>query len=294
MSLWNPLACAVDAASTLDSWPKRIYEWEQLPEEYRQPLKSWREAGMPSENVTYVPPNKLHRGYAAAWFDKQVALLKKTDTGGIYPIFLRHQDVQAVSYEQKLLICEVTLYLSVRGKAKTERFSYNRMTDSYFLPILNLLMGQEADYELEILSHAPHQPEWLMQKSFAMYNYSKFAYRMDETIEYYCYGRVPYQKPLMPILHRGENTHDFEYVFAISAHGMSLIYNYYPDDGALYLYWPSIAGFHVERGKKNFLIASTTSGHQLRFPIQAGDDPELRELLVRAGCFLGGQREIAL
>ena len=44
-----------DRRPTLASWPKRIYQWAELPQLFRPALEEWRGEGLPPGNVTYIP-----------------------------------------------------------------------------------------------------------------------------------------------------------------------------------------------------------------------------------------------
>lgn len=79
------MAIREDRRPTLASWPKRIYDWEELPERFRPALEVWRAQGLPPGNVTYIP--KVHQykkgvEYVTAWLGEEVLLLTGGDRGG--------------------------------------------------------------------------------------------------------------------------------------------------------------------------------------------------------------------
>ena len=56
------MAIREDGRPTLASWPKRLYDWSELPEPFRPALAAWRDQGLPPGNVTYIPRVHQHTG----------------------------------------------------------------------------------------------------------------------------------------------------------------------------------------------------------------------------------------
>ena len=72
------MAIREDGRPTLASWPKRLYDWSELPEPFRPALAAWRDQGLPPGNVTYIPRVHQHTGgveYVTAWRGEEVLLL---------------------------------------------------------------------------------------------------------------------------------------------------------------------------------------------------------------------------
>ena len=138
-----------DRRPTLASWPKRIYDWAELPERFRPYLEDWRAQGLPPGNVTYIP--KVHqykRGmeYVTAWRGEEVLLLAGGEQG-VESTLVRPGDAARVTYTIQLLKCSVEVLLGRGGENVTVGFSYNRTKEDQLFPVLNLLLGNPPDYQ---------------------------------------------------------------------------------------------------------------------------------------------------
>lgn len=178
------MAIREDRRPTLASWPKRIYDWEELPERFRPALEVWRTQGLPPGNVTYIP--KVHQykkgmEYVTAWLGEEVLLLAGGDQG-VESILVRPGDVARVTYTIQLLRCSVEVLLDRGGETVTADFSYNRTKEDQLFPVLNLLLGNAPDYLPRTTHPAAPALEQLRADSYAMYNNSKLCYRFGENI----------------------------------------------------------------------------------------------------------------
>lgn len=179
------MAILEDRRPTLASWPKRIYDWSELPERFRPYLEHWCALGLPPGNVTYIP--KVHQykkgmEYVTAWLGEEVLLLAGGEQG-VEAISVRPGQVVRVIYTIQLLKCSVEVLVDRGGETVTAGFSYNRTKEDQLFPVLNLLLGNAADYHPR-LTH-PHSPELerLRMDSYAMYNNSKLCYRFGEPLQ---------------------------------------------------------------------------------------------------------------
>lgn len=165
-----------DRRPTLASWPKRMYDWSEVPAPFRAALADWNAAGMPPGNITLIPRIHQYSGapeYVTAWFGGEVCLQRmaggRLDVGRIRP-----GDVAQVGYSVQLIKCTVTVRLKDGGRTG---FSYNKTKEDQLYPVLSLLLGQPADRRPP-LRH-PGSPAFaqLLQESYAMYYTSLLAYR---------------------------------------------------------------------------------------------------------------------
>lgn len=69
-----------DGRPTLASWPRRIYDWPELPARFGPALDSWRMRGLPPEHVTYIPETCTQHvsgmEYLTAWLGKRYCLVR--------------------------------------------------------------------------------------------------------------------------------------------------------------------------------------------------------------------------
>lgn len=178
------MAILEDRRPTLASWPKRIYDWSELPERFRPYLEHWRGLGLPPGNVTYIP--KVHQykkgmEYVTAWLGEEVLLLAGSEHG-VESALVRPGNVARMTYTIQLLRCSVELLLDRGGETVTACFSYNRTKEDQLFPLLNLLLGSAPDHQPRLTHPADPPLERLLMDSYAMYNNSKLCYRFGETI----------------------------------------------------------------------------------------------------------------
>lgn len=178
------MAIREDRRPTLASWPKRIYNWNEVPARFRPALDRWRDQGLPPENVTYIP--KVHQykkdmEYVTAWLGEEVLLLAGGDQG-VESLMVRPGDVARMTYTIQLLRCSVEVLLDRGGETVTAGFSYNRTKEDQLFPVLNLLLGNAPDHRPRTSHPADPALEQLQADSYAMYNDAKLCYRFGEAI----------------------------------------------------------------------------------------------------------------
>ena len=170
-----------DRRPTLASWPKRMYDWSEVPHPFQPALAGWNAAGMPPGNITLIPRVHQYSGapeYVTAWFGGEVCLQRMAD-GKLDVWSIRPGDVAQVGYSVQLIKCTVTVWLKDGSRTG---FSYNKTKEDQLYPVLSLLLGQPADRRPP-LRH-PDTPAFdrLRQESYAMYYTSLLAYRFGGRI----------------------------------------------------------------------------------------------------------------
>ena len=179
------MAILLDRRPTLASWPKRIYAWEELPEQFFPALDDWRRQGLPPGHVTYIPQVNQYAGspeFVTAWMGREV-LLQTAQKGEVHSLRFEQGEAALVNYTVQLLRCTVTIGLGGARSGGPAAFSYNKTKEDQLLPVLNLALGVPADHFPR--SQHPDTPAMrdLLRKSYAMYNLSKLCYRFGEEIQ---------------------------------------------------------------------------------------------------------------
>lgn len=170
-----------DRRPTLASWPKRMYDWSEVPPRFQPALAGWNAAGMQPGNITLIPRVHQYSGapeYVTAWFGSEVCLQRLADDKlDVWRI--RSGDVAQVGYSIQLIKCTVTVWL--KDGTCTE-FSYNKTKEDQLYPVLSLLLGQAANRRPP-LQH-PDIPAFarLRQESYAMYYTALLTYRFGDRI----------------------------------------------------------------------------------------------------------------
>ena len=179
------MAFLFDRRPTLASWPKRIYAWSELPEQFQCALARWKDQGLPPGNVTYIPRVNQYANspeFATAWLGEEV-LIQESWGGDLRCLQFHGAEAALVDYYVQLLRCTVTISLDGDRSGQQCCFSYNKTKEDQLLPILNLALGASADHVPR-----PQHPDTpalrgLLRDSYAMYNLSKLCYRFGEEIQ---------------------------------------------------------------------------------------------------------------
>lgn len=174
-----------DKRPTLASWPKRIYDWAELPEPFRPELEAWRSLGLPPGNVTYIPKIHQYKGGAeqvTAWMGEEVLLLTVREGGGVERLLIRPGEVSQLRYRVRLLACDVEAVLERDGGRARGAIRYNKTKEDQLFPVLNLLLGNQPDYRPRETHPATAELERLREDSYAMYHTAKLCYRFGDEI----------------------------------------------------------------------------------------------------------------
>lgn len=279
------MAIREDRRPTLASWPKRIYDWAELPERFRPCLEGWRAQGLPPGNVTYIP--KVHQykkgmEYVTAWLGEEVLLLAGGDQG-VESTLIRSGDVARMSYTIQLLKCSVEILLDRDREAVTAGFSYNRTKEDQLFPVLNLLLGNEPDHRPRTSHPADPALEQLQADSYAMYNDAKLCYRFGDAIRDSLwlpgrsYGLQAFrkQKP--------------EYFVGKLDRGVAVFHTDFYARRTVYLTWDRLKSVTVEETvfpgpgprRRPALVLETTCGGPVAVPLLPGQEAAAKAFAAR-------------
>ena len=274
-----------DRRPTLASWPKRIYDWAELPERFRPYLEDWRAQGLPPGNVTYIP--KVHqykRGmeYVTAWRGEEVLLLAGGEQG-VESTLVRPGDAARVTYTIQLLKCSVEVLLGRGGKTVTVDFSYNRTKEDQLFPVLNLLLGNPPDYQPRLTHPADPALERLRADSYAMYNNSKLCYRFGEPLRDSLW--VPGRNYGLQTFRKQKP----EYFVGKLDRGAAVFHTDFYARRTVYLTWDRIREVAVEEAafqgpgprRRPALVLKTTCGEPVAVPLLPGQEKTAEAFAAR-------------
>lgn len=181
----------IDYGATLREWPKKIWEWEEVPEYYGPCIEPLREQGMPLSAMVWVPSKGYERGsyeYLAVRFGGKIFLFSPQKDGSIEQTVF---DINSIVYIQDLeymLNCEYRFYYQENGQIKRAALPYNQAVQYLFLPFLHTALGLEEDFSFTQRMKIHPRPEHLLHDDHALYSYSEAAYRLGEEIQDYDWG----------------------------------------------------------------------------------------------------------
>lgn len=229
----------VDIRPTLASWPKRIYEWHELPKEFHAGIADWRAQGMPPGNVTYIP--RVHQGgreaeYATAWWKDEVMIQTSIDDNVEIDV-IESGNVPAIVYEHQLLKCKIIL---PRPKGKQLEFGFQQVKEDQLRPVINLLLGREGE-RLFPNDHPDHSFDWMLGDTL-MYHPSILCYRFDDVIRENLWFRSSLR--VLPFIARRRPRP--EYFFAVMDKGLVIIDRNFYRKRVFYFTWDDIKSIKME------------------------------------------------
>lgn len=279
------MAIREDRRPTLASWPKRIYDWAELPERFRPYLEDWRAQGLPPGNVTYIP--KVHQykkgmEYVTAWLGEEVLLLAGGGQG-VEAIPIHSGQTARVTYTIQLLKCSVEVLLDRGGEAVTAEFSYNRTKEDQLFPVLNLLLGNPPDYQPRLTHPADPALERLRADSYAMYNNSKLCYRFGEPLRDSLW--VPGRNYGLQTFRKQKP----EYFVGKLDRGVVAIQTDFYARRTVYLTWDRLKGAAVKEAafpgpgprRRTALVLETTLGEPVAAPLLPGQEKAAEAFAAR-------------
>lgn len=232
----------VDIRPTLASWPKRIYEWHELPEEFHPALSNWRFHGMEPGNVTYIP--RVHQGgsdaeYATAWWKDEVMIQTAKD-GFVDTVVVKAGEVPAMVYEHQLLKCKIIIPKKTGGELE---FGFQQVKEDQLRPIINILLGREGE-RLFPNDHPNHSFDWMLGDTL-MYHPSILCYRFDDEIKENLWFRSSLR--VLPFIARRRPRP--EYFFAIMDKGLVVIDRNFYRKRVFYFNWSDIESISIDENQ---------------------------------------------
>lgn len=222
-----------DIRPTTASWPQKIIELNELPKKYHQFLQNWISSGMPISNITYIPlvhKYKKDSEYVIAWFKDEVILLISTGND-IEKTVISKKNMAWIDYYIQLLNCTVVITINENGKTFTKKFHYNKVKEELIIPSLNIMLGNSADYELNVFLLKNLSIENLSDDSYGMFNLSKLCYRFDTEILNYYWARGKHYSILK------KQKEDPEYFIAYMKKGIVYISTNFYGIKVVYMPW---------------------------------------------------------
>ena len=262
-----------DRRPTLASWPKRIYQWSELPQLFRPALEEWRGEGLPPGNVTYIPQVRQGVGeeeHAVSWWRGQV-LLQTLWRGGVTRLLIP-QGAAAIRYEVQLLKCTLTIYLKNGDQAS---FSYNKVKEDQLRPVLSLLLGRPSGLSFPTEHPEPERLGWLLEESYGMYHTALLCYRLGERLEDCLYLRGKTGGLLWLI----QRTPDPEYFLGVMDRGLAAISHDSYSTCVLYAPWEGMDGAELVPERRGYSLQVQAAGGKMTIPVQGGQIEKVRNFL---------------
>lgn len=243
----------VDIRPTLASWPKRIYEWHELPEEFHPAIDSWRKQGMKPGNVTYIPAVSLggrDAEYATAWWKDDV-MVQTSLNDSVDAVVIKSGTVPALVYEHQLLKCKLII---PQKNGRELEFGFQQVKEDQLRPVINLLLGKSSELPFPA-DHPDHSFDWMLGKTL-MYHPSILCYRFDDEIKDHLWFKTSVM--VLPFLARRKPRP--EYFFAVMNKGLVVIDRNFYRKRVYYFNWSDIASIKMEPHQWRFGSGITVTG----------------------------------
>ncbi len=229
----------VDIRPTLASWPKRIYDWHELPKEFHAGISNWRFQGMEPGNVTYIP--RVHYGsreaeYATAWWQDEV-MIQTSQDDSVDVVVLKSGTVPALVYEHQLLKCKIIIPKENGGELE---FGFQQVKEDQLRPVINILLGREGERPFPI-DHPDHSFDWMLGDTL-MYHPSILCYRFDDVIK----DNVWFKSSLRVLPFIARRRPRPEYFFAAMDKGLVIIDRNFYRRRIFYFTWEDIKSIKME------------------------------------------------
>ena len=261
-----------DKRSILVSWPKRIYTWDELPAPFCPALQTWRNLGMPMENVAYIPRLFHEEGepeYLSAWWGAQ-ALLQIFQEGKTRAVLLEPGRVRRCCYHEKQPHALVEIEVDGFG---TVSFPYNK-TRKQLRSILDIVLGNSPDAVFP--TGHPQTPELqkLQDDSYSMYNLSRLCYRFGRRLLDFLWLRGRDRNLFRRV--------DPEYWVGATERGLTAISCDRNGSRTVWIAWSNLSGISLEgEGRGRCVRIVPAAGAAVEFPVLSGQMQAAEAFLKR-------------
>lgn len=268
---------ADDTRPTVASWPRRISELSTLPQAYHLFLKDWIKKGMNIENIIYIP--RIHQSVieepeiVLAWYDDEVMILKEEFDTKVQQYLISSKDIVSIDYSLNLLNYYVTINISKGNSVEAVVFQFNKSKEDLLIPILNILLENDINYEMDVFMHENSICDELQNRSYMMYNFSKLSYRLDTTILDYFWEREELSST------SSREKMYTEYFISIMEKGITLIASQFYGVDVTHLYWKNIKDMRIEEESILQLAVETQKGKIYSLPIEPKNIDSARNFL---------------
>ncbi len=261
-----------DKRSILVSWPKRIYTWDELPAPFCPALQTWKNSGMPMENVAYIPRLFREEGepeYVSAWWGTQ-ALLQIFQDGRTRAVLLEPGRIRRCCYHERQPHALIEIEVDGFG---TVSFPYNK-TRKQLRSILDIVLGNSPDAVFP--TGHPQTPELqkFQEDSYSMYNLSRLCYRFGHRLLDFLFLRGRDRSLFRRV--------DPEYWIGATERGLTTISCDREGSRTVWIGWSDLAQLSLEgEGRNRCVRVVPVAGAAVELPVLSGQVQNAEAFLKR-------------
>ena len=194
----KPLILDYSSPTTAD-WATRIWELGEIKPEYMPYLRDWLDSGLELEQLIFSPKVYNIRPryeFMLAIKGSQIMLLQKDAEDNIEEILIDKKDIAFVQQTEELLRCTLCIGYVRDGRLKSVNIRYSQAAEYLFAPYLNMILDVPVGFNCYAAFQEHPCDEKLMHEQYALYNFSRNAFRMGDRIlsyEWHEYSLCMYQ-----------------------------------------------------------------------------------------------------
>lgn len=195
----------VDGRPTVSEWPVRIWNADEIPEQYAGAVNEWIKGSFSDYQFVYAPKRRTSQqsyAYVFGYGRDRILFCRERNTGegeaAIWTEEILKGQITAVSVERELLKIKIILhYHNAEGQKELE-FPYVPSVYYLYDPFLNWTLGREKDFMPGVAERERPRPQRLYHESLAMFNFSLEAYRLGDGFDDYRYESKVHRRKWLP------------------------------------------------------------------------------------------------
>ncbi len=174
----------VDPRPTAAGFPRRMWEYEDIPRDYRANLKNCIRGELDYERLILVPQSNYRREqheYMLTRSPHHLVYLQKEPDGSVKTTRIRKDQLLCVCAKENLLKGSYVVYWTNNNAVQRLEIMFNTSRKELFQPFLNWMLGEDEMLNVHTLSTQRERPQALKKTQLALYNYSEELFRFGRT-----------------------------------------------------------------------------------------------------------------
>ena len=174
----------VDPRPTAADFPRRMWEYEDIPREYRANLRNCIRGELDYERLIFVPQSRYRREqheYMLTRSPHHLVYLEREPDGSVKTIRIRKEQICCVCVKENLLKGSYVVYWTNNSVTQHIEIMFNTSRKELFQPFLNWMLNADEMLNVHTLSKQRERPQALKKMQLALYNYSEELFRFGGT-----------------------------------------------------------------------------------------------------------------
>lgn len=224
------------SSPTTADWATRIWEIDEIKPEYMEYLNDWLQQGLELEKLIFSPRVyniRIYHEFMLAIKDKQIMLLQKDASNEIHKTLIDKEEIVYVQHTEELLRCTISIGYVENGQLNVINIRYSQAAEHLFKPYLDMVLDVPQDFNCYDAFREHPCDEKLMHEQYALYNFSRNAFRMGDRIldyQWHYYRTGGYQSLFLKMAPALMLCHMEKGYVLIEHYGHNVRYSYFQTD----------------------------------------------------------------